>query len=63
MLVLNTAIAVFLINRMMEDVRQLSEIRQPLEAAVLEMEINADETAQALLNFVRVKIRDMIHKL
>ncbi len=35
------------------DLRQVVEIEEPLEQAVLEMEINAGETARAVLDYVR----------
>lgn len=53
LLVLNAVAAVFLVQRMMENVRQLVEVEEPLKEAILEMEINALETAQAVLDFVR----------
>ena len=41
------------IGRIDSDVRQIVEVEQPLEQAVLEMEINAGETARAVLDYVR----------
>ena len=53
LLVLNGVVAVFLVQRMMGDVRQLVEVEEPLEEAVLEMEINVGETARAVLDYIR----------
>ena len=52
LLVLNVAITLFLVRQMMENTRQLAEVDEPLEEAVLEMEINAGETAWAVLHYV-----------
>ena len=41
------------IGRIDRDVRQVVEIEEPLEQAVLEMEINAGETARAVPDYVR----------
>ncbi|MCH9052698.1 MAG: HAMP domain-containing protein [Proteobacteria bacterium] len=41
------------IQRIDNDLRQIVEIKEPLERAVLEMEINAGETARAVLRYVR----------
>ena len=46
------AVAIFSISRIQKDVRQLVEVEEPLEQAILEMEINAGETARAVLHYV-----------
>ncbi len=46
-------VSVFLINRIQADLRQLIEVEEPLEQAILEMEINVGETARAVLHFVQ----------
>ena len=49
------AFAVFLLlGRISSNVRQLVEVEQPLERAIMEMEINAGETAHAVLDYIRV---------
>ena len=53
LLVLNGVVAIFLVQRMMGDVRQLAEVEEPLKEAVLEMEINVGETARAVLDYIR----------
>lgn len=53
LLVLNGVVAVFLVQRMMGDVRQLVTVEEPLKEAVLEMEINVGETARAVLDYLR----------
>jgi len=63
LLVVNIVVAIFLINQMMEYTRQLVEIEEPLEQAVLEMEINAGEAARALLNYVRGQKEHNIDKM
>ena len=47
----------------MDDVQHLAEIEEPLEEAVLEMEINAGETARALLDYVRDQQAHNIDKM
>ena len=44
-------VTVFLVHRMQSDSRQLAEVEEPLEQAVLEMEINVGETARWVLHF------------
>jgi PAS domain S-box-containing protein len=63
LLVLNVVVAIFLINRMTEYTRQLVELEEPLEEAVLEMEINAGEAARALLDYVREQKEHNIDKM
>lgn len=46
------AVAIFSISRIQKDVRQLVEVEEPLEQAILEMEINAGEAARAVLRYV-----------
>ncbi len=41
------------IRQIDHDRRQVVEIEEPLEQAVLEMEINAGETARAVLDYIR----------
>ena len=53
LLVLNGVVAIVLVQRMMGDVGQLVEVEEPLEEAVLEMEINVGETARAVLDYIR----------
>ena len=53
LLVLNGVVAIVLVQRMMGDVRQLVEVEEPLEEAILEMEINVGETARAVLDYIR----------
>ena len=50
---LNIVAAIFLTQRINSDVRQMSEVEEPLEQAILEMEINAGETARAVLDYIR----------
>ena len=52
LLTLSVAVAIFYFDRMQRDVRQMSEIGEPLEQAVLEMEINVLETARAVLDYI-----------
>ena len=51
-LVVNGAVGMYLVQRMMADARQLAEVEEPLEQAILEMEINVGETAQAVFDYV-----------
>ncbi|MCH7793128.1 MAG: diguanylate cyclase, partial [Planctomycetes bacterium] len=51
-LLVNAAVGTYLVQRMMADARRLAEIDEPLEQAILEMEINARETTQVLFDFV-----------
>ena len=53
LLAVSVAVAVFFIDRMQRDVRQLVEVEEPLEQAILEMEINVGETARAVLDYIR----------
>ena len=53
LLVANATVGIYLIRRMTRDVRQLTEVEEPLKEAILEMEINAGETARAVLNYIR----------
>ena len=46
------AVAIFSIFQIQKDVRQLAEVEEPLEQAILEMEINAGEAARAVLHYV-----------
>lgn len=46
-------VSVFFIHRMQVDVRQLAEVEEPLEQAILEMEINVGETARSVQHYVR----------
>ncbi len=41
------------IRQIDHDLRQVVKIEEPLEQAVLEMEINAGETARAVLDYIR----------
>ena len=50
LLVVNATVCIYLVQRMTRDVRQLAEVEQPLEEAILEMEINAGETAWAVFD-------------
>ena len=52
LITLNIIVTIFLVNRMMKDTRQLTEVEEPLEEAVLEMEINAGETARAVFDYI-----------
>ena len=49
---LNIIITIILVNRMMNNTRQLAEIDEPIKEAVLEMEINASETARAVFDYI-----------
>ena len=51
-LVISGAVTSFLLLQVVQIVRQLIEVEDPLERAVLEMEINAVEATQALYNYV-----------
>ena len=42
-----------LVRRMLSDLTQLAEVEEPLEQAILEMEINVGETARAVLDYIR----------
>ena len=53
LLVSNAVVAIFLVQRMTGDVQQLVEVEEPVEEAVLEMEINVGETARAVLDYIR----------
>ena len=53
LLVVNVVVGIYLVQRLMSNVRQLAEVEEPLEEAVLEMEINAGETARAVLDYIR----------
>ena len=44
---------IWLVMRIEENVVQIVEIEEPLEQAVLEMEINAGETARAVLDYIQ----------
>ena len=41
-----------LVRRILSDMTRLVEVEEPLEQAVLEMEINAGETARAVLDYL-----------
>ena len=51
-LVVNAAVGMYFVQRMMADARQLAEVKESLEQAILEMEINAGETAQAVFDYI-----------
>ena len=51
-LVISGAVTSFLLLQVVQIVRQVIEVEDPLERAVLEMEINAVEATQALYNYV-----------
>ena len=50
---INALAAFVLLERISSDVKQVAEVEEPLEEAILEMEINAGETARAVLNYIR----------
>ena len=49
------------IGRIDNDLAQIVEVEEPLEQAVLEMEINASETALAVLGFIRDQDPAQLH--
>ena len=51
-IVLNVTVALFLVQRIVTESRQQAEGAEPLDEAVLEMEINVGETAQAVLDYI-----------
>ena len=53
LLILNITVSIFLTQRINSDVRQMTQVEEPLEQAVLEMEINAGETARSVLDYIR----------
>ncbi len=57
LLALNIFVAIFLVQRMIGDVRQLTEVEEPLNQAALEMEINAAETSQGVLHHLWSAVR------
>lgn len=50
---INALAAFLLLERISSDIRQVAEVEEPLEEAILEMEINAGETALAVLDYIR----------
>ena len=52
-LIFSGSVSYVLVQRITQDVIHMVEIREPLEEAVLEMEINVGETAREVLDFVR----------
>ena len=50
--VFNAIFTIYITQRMMRDVRQLAEVQMPLQVAILEMEINAGESARAVFDYV-----------
>jgi PAS domain S-box-containing protein len=48
-----TLVSVFFVDRIQTDLRQLTEINEPLEKAVIGMEINARETARSITRYVQ----------
>jgi len=52
-LLVNGLVTLWLVERINRDVRQLAEVEETLEEVVLEMEINAGETARAVLDYIR----------
>ena len=47
--------AVYLVQRIINDVNKLAEVEMPLEFATLELEINAGETARGVLEYIDVQ--------
>ena len=50
---INALATYLLLERISSDIRQVAEVEEPLEEAILEMEINAGETALAVLDYIR----------
>lgn len=46
-------VAIYYFDRIERDVRQLTEIEEPLQRTILEMEINVVETARAVLHYIQ----------
>ncbi len=53
LLVLYVITTFYLHERMMKETEQLAMVEEPLEEALVEMEINAGETARAVLRYLR----------
>lgn len=46
-------VAIYYFDRIERDVRQLTEIEEPLQRTILEIEINVVETARAVLHYIQ----------
>ena len=53
LLTISVGVAIFLVDGIKNNVRQMAEVDQPLEQAILEMEINVGETARAVLDYIQ----------
>ena len=49
------AVGSLMVQRMIRSVEELANVQEPLERATLEMEINAQETSRAVLDYVRAQ--------
>ncbi len=52
LLATNVGVAIYFFDQMQKAVRQVIDIEEPLEQAILEMEINAGDTARAVFHYI-----------